>query len=364
MNITNVAKICIISPSLKLGGIERALTTLAEEFHALGHEVYFIACLKDKDFYTLPKGIQIFEPNFKRSTSKTNKLLFYPRLLRYIRQNVRSIKPDKVLVFGDWFSPVALLALYGTKYPVYISDRTIPDYKFSFPIPQLKKWLYPKSAGFIAQTKRAKHHKLRFFGSDLRMEVIPNALPIFTKQENTAIKKEQKLIYVGRFAWEKDPEILIRAMQHVALMYPNWKLEMAGSGPLLDKMEKIVIELGLQDKVIFLGNVSDVASLYQSASLLVLPSVVEGFPNTLIEAMSFGLPTICFADIPYEDIVEHKVNGLVVNKRTPEVLAGTIAMLLELKELREKIGLNASQSVEKFDKTQIAQRILDFMKIG
>jgi glycosyltransferase involved in cell wall biosynthesis len=363
MNITNVAKICIISPSLKIGGIERALTTLAEEFHAIGHEIYFIACLKDKHFYVLPKTIKIFEPNFKRSTAEINKLVFYPRLLYYLRQNVNSIKPDKVLVFGDWFSSVALLALYGTKYPVYISDRTIPDYKFSFPIPQLKKWLYPKSAGFIAQTKRAKHHKLTFFGSDLRIEVIPNSLPIFTKQENIVIKKEQKLIFVGRFAWEKDPEILIRAMQDVTVMYPNWRLEMAGSGPLLDKMEKIVNELGLQDKILFLGNVSDVASLYQSASLLVLPSVVEGFPNTLIEAMSFGLPTICFADIPYEDIVENNVNGLVVNKRIPEDLARTIAMLIEKENLRKKIGHNASQSVEKFNTTQIAQKILDFMKI-
>lgn len=359
-----MTKICIISPSLKLGGIERALTTLANEFQVLGHELHFITCLKDDHFYQLHGSIKIYEPNFKRTASKLNKLLFYPRLLKYIRSTVNRIRPDKVLVFGDWFSPITLLAMYGTKFPVYVSDRTIPDYKFAFPIPQLKKWMYPKSAGFIAQTMRSKHFKLRNFGSDLRMEVIPNALPNFVMDQSSKIKREEKIIYVGRFAWEKDPEILIRAMKHMSVMYPHWTLEMAGTGPLLEPMKALVNQLNIEQNVRFLGKVSEVAPLYQSASMLVLPSVVEGFPNTLIEAMSFGLPTICFADIPYEDIVEHKANGLVVKKRTPEVLAGTMALLIEQEELRETIGLNARQSVEKFDKTQIAQRILDFMKIG
>lgn len=358
-----MTNICIISPSLKLGGIERALTTLANEFQVLGHEVHFITCLKDDHFYQLHGSIKIYEPNFKRTASKLNKLLFYPRLLKYIRSTVNRIRPDKVLVFGDWFSPVTLLALYGTKFPVYVSDRTIPDYKFAFPIPQLKKWMYPKSAGFIAQTMRSKHFKLRNFGSDLRIEVIPNALPNFVMDQSSKIKREEKIIYVGRFAWEKDPEILIRAMKHMSVMYPHWILEMAGTGPLLESMQALVKQLNIEQNVRFLGKVSEVAPLYQSASMLVLPSVVEGFPNTLIEAMSFGLPTICFADIPYEDIVEHMANGLVVNKRTPEVLAGTIALLIEQEELRETIGLSARQSVEKFDKTQIAQRILDFIKI-
>lgn len=356
-------KIVLVSPSLKLGGIERALTTLAQEFHIFGHEIHFISCLKDEYFYQLPQSIKMYEPSFKRTVSNFNKLLFYPKLLGYIRKTIIEINPDKVLVFGDWFSSITLLALKNTIYPIYISDRTIPNYKFGFPIPLLKQWLYPQSAGFIAQTQRAKDFKVKQFGDRLKIEVIPNALPEFFAASSHTKVQEQKLIYVGRFAWEKDPEILIRAMQHVAVMYPKWKLEMAGSGPLLDRMKKIVIELDLQDKVIFLGNVSDVASLYQSASLLVLPSVVEGFPNTLIEAMSFGLPTICFADIPYEDIVEHKVNGWVVNKRTPEVLAGTIAMLIEQEELRENLGLKARESVQKFEKSFIAERVLDFMSI-
>ena len=356
-------KICIISPSLKLGGIERALTTLAHEFHALGHEVHFITCLKDNHFYILPEGVILYEPTFKRRVSRANKLLFYPRLLNYICTTVNKINPSKVLVFGDWFSPITLLALLGLKFPVYISDRTIPNYKFKFPIPQLKKWLYPKSAGFIAQTQRSKEFKEKIFGKKLKIQVIPNALPEFDKRQQINVEQQNKIIYVGRFAWEKDPEILIRAMDFVAKKNPNWVLEMAGTGPLLNPMKALVKELNLDSNVLFLGNVNQVATLYQSAKILVLPSVVEGFPNTLIEAMSFGLPCICFNDIPYEDIITPQMDGYVVSERSAKLLANAINEIIGDDALRETIGKNAQVSVKRFSKEKIAQKLLEFMKL-
>lgn len=358
-----MAKICIVSPSLKLGGIERALTTLVNEFEVLGHKVHFISCLRDDHFYSLPIGVELYEPTFKRTVSKVNKLFFYPRLLSYIRKTVKRINPDKVLVFGDWFSPITLLALRGTPYPIYISDRTIPDYKFGFPIPQLKQWLYPKSAGFIAQTQRAKDHKLKQFGDRLRIDVIPNALPELANPNPISARKENKLIYVGRFAWEKDPEILIRAFAFISKCHPSWTLEMAGKGPLLGQMKALVKDLILEERVCFLGQLSDVASLYQSASILVLPSVVEGFPNTLIEAMSFGLPTICFSDIPYEDIITNPVDGLVVKERTPEALAKAIQLFIEKEDFRNELGTQATISVKRFEKKIISQQVLAFMKV-
>ncbi len=108
---------------------------------------------------------------------------------------------------------------------------------------------------------------------------------------------------------------------------------------------------------------TDVTSLYQTASILVLPSVVEGFPNTLIEAMSFGLPIICFSDIPYEDIITHNVDGLVVNNRTPEALAEAIQLLIDKKDFRIELSTNASFSVKRYEKQIIAKQVLAFMEL-
>ena len=356
-------KILIVSPSLKLGGIERALTVLANEWANRDLQVTFVSCLKHNPFYILDSNIKLIEPTFERSKGITDKILFYPRLLLFIRNEVKKNNPDGVLVFGDWFSPITLLALLGLKFPVYISDRTIPNYKFKFPIPQLKKWLYPKSAGFIAQTQRSKEFKEKIFGKKLKIQVIPNALPEFDKRQQINVEQQNKIIYVGRFAWEKDPEILIRAMDFVAKKNPNWVLVMAGTGPLLNPMKALVKELNLDSNVVFLGNVNQVATLYQSAKILVLPSVVEGFPNTLIEAMSFGLPCICFNDIPYEDIITQQIDGYVVFERSAELLANAINKIIEDNTLRETIGKNAQTTVQRFSKEKIAQKLLEFMKL-
>jgi GalNAc-alpha-(1->4)-GalNAc-alpha-(1->3)-diNAcBac-PP-undecaprenol alpha-1,4-N-acetyl-D-galactosaminyltransferase len=356
-------KILIIAPSRKLGGIERALSVLANEWTNQGIDVIYVSCLKNDPFYALENQIQIIEPSFERSSGIINRFAFYPRLVFFLRNIVKKNNPDRVVVFGDWFSPIALLALLNTKFQVYISDRTIPNYKFKFPIPQLKKWLYPKSAGFIAQTKRAKEFKENVFGTRLRIQVIPNALPEFKETANESVIRENKIIYVGRFAWEKDPEILIRSMVIISEKHPNWKLEMAGSGPLLTPMKLLVNELKLESNVVFLGNVQQVANLYNSANLLVLPSVVEGFPNTLIEAMSFGLPCVCFSDIPYEDIIVDRENGYVVPERLPKLLAKTIIEAIANEELRVKMGANAKTTVKRFAKEKIAKEILEFMKL-
>lgn len=352
-----------MAPSRKMGGIERALSVLANEWAEQGFEVVYVSCLKSDPFYKLHKSIDVIEPNFKRSVGIFNKLTFYPRLILFIRKNVIQQNPNRVLVFGDFFSPVTLLALLSTKYPVYISDRTIPDYPFKFPIPQLKKWLYPKAAGFIAQTQRAKDYKIKHFGKKLNIEVISNALPEFASNAIVTKLNNNKIIYVGRFAWEKDPEILIQAMFFVAKKFPDWKLEMAGTGPLLEPMKVLVEKLNLNSNVFFLEKVENVSSLYQSASILVLPSVIEGFPNTLIEGMSFGLSCVCFNDIPYEDIITNQIEGCIVTKRTPEFLAATIENLIENKDLREKLGSNAQFSVQRFDKEKISKKFLEFMKL-
>ncbi|MCF8427105.1 MAG: glycosyltransferase [Bacteroidia bacterium] len=356
-----MAKICIISPSLKLGGIERALTTLAIEFFNKGHDVHFITCLKADHFFKLPNLIPITEPNFLRSNSFNNKISYYPKLIYFIRKEVMKINPDRVLVFGDLFCPIVLLALLNSKYQVYISDRTIPNYKFKFPIPQLKKMLYPLSAGFIAQTERSYKYKESIFGNKIRMMVIPNALKEI--QFDVGIQKGNQILYAGRFAWEKDPEILIKSMPYVLEHCPDWILKMAGTGPLLEPMKTLAKKLGVSENVKFVGKVSNVGDLYAESSLLVLPSIVEGFPNTLIEAMAMGIPTICFQDIPFEDIIKNGVNGVVLNDRKFETLGNAIVEIIQNIEKTKLISLNAIEVKEKFESKKISQEFLIFMGI-
>ena len=84
-------KILIVSPSLKLGGIERALTVLANEWANRDLQVTYVSCLKDDSFYILDTKVHIIEPNFKRSSGIINRFTFYPRLVFFLRHIVKKI---------------------------------------------------------------------------------------------------------------------------------------------------------------------------------------------------------------------------------------------------------------------------------
>ena len=352
-------KITIIAPSRKMGGIERALSIIANKWVVQGFNVTYVSCLKSEPFYKLDAAIKVIEPNFKRSGGFVNKIFFYPRLIKYIRKQVKKEKPDRILSFGDFFNPLVLLASYGLKIPIYISDRTSADYRFPKYISVLKQKLYPKAAGFIAQTPRAYKAKATQFGEDFRQTIIPNAIRAI--EENT-VSKENNILYVGRFAWEKNPGALIEAFSKIENK-DNWKLVMAGHGPQLQEMKTKAASLGIASQIDFLGAVTDVDSLLNKANIFVLPSVLEGFPNALCEAMAAKLPVVCFDSIPFESIITPNKEGCVIPEGDIEALSNTLYDLMNDKSMRIKIGEKAYEKSKNWNVEIIIEQFNKFLKL-
>lgn len=348
--------ICIVSPSLKMGGIERALSVLADYFVQQDYAVTFISAQGGEKFYPLDKKIQFLEPDFKRKGGILGKILFFCSMLFFIRKTVKKQNPDVVLSFGDAFNPVVLLALTGTKFPVYISDRTSPDFPFNTFIRFGKKWFYPKSAGFIAQTKRAADYKRKHFGNKLNITIIPNALKKMVRQD---VPEKNQVLFAGRLSFEKGPDRLLKAFSKIDK--EDWKLIFAGNGPMHNELETMVGEFSLASRVSFLGKVNNIDKLMSESAIFVLPSRLEGFPNALCEAMAIGLPCICFDSIATEDLIEHQKNGFVVKENDIDKLSETIEMLMNNQDLRKEIGNNAKAIGQKLDAAVIGNQVLDFM---
>lgn len=342
-----------------MGGIERALSVIANEWVKQNFMVTYVSCLKSEPFYKLDAVIKVIEPNFKRSGGFVNKLFFYPKLIKYIRKQVKKEKPDRILSFGDMFNPLVLLASYDLKIPVYISDRTSADYNFPNYISVLKQKLYPKAAGFIAQTPRAYKAKVVQFGENFRQTIIPNAIREI--KENT-VSKENSILYLGRFAWEKNPSALIEAFSKIENK-GNWKLVMAGDGPQLQEMKKKAVSLGIASQIDFLGAVTEVDSLLNKANIFVLPSVLEGFPNALCEAMAAKLPVVCFDSIPFESIITPNKDGFVIPEGEINTLSNTLYELMNDKSMRVKMGENAYEKSKNWNVATIIEQYNKFLKL-
>jgi len=355
----SLVKILIVAPSRKMGGIERALSVLANEWAQQNFEVVYLSCLKSKPFYDLNSNIKIIEPNFSRSGGILNKIFFYPKLVIYLHQQIKKQNPDKILSFGDFFNPLVLLAAHKFKIPIYISDRTSSDYKFAFYIRFLKKWMYPKATGFIAQTQRAYDAKFNQFGAGFRQVIISNAIRSVEKMD---LEREKIIFYAGRFAWEKNPAALITAFAKIENK-DNWKLIMAGSGPQLIEMQKKTKILAIEDDVVFLGALTEIDEWLNKASIFVLPSVVEGFPNALGEAMSAGLPVICFDCIAYESIITPTVDGEVIPFENIDMMSKKIEQLMQDDQLRIQLGQQAESKAKNWTVEKIVKQYNSFLEL-
>ena len=349
--------ICIVAPSLQGGGIERALSTLSSHFVKRGHKVAYIACRAGKHFYELEPQVIFREPSFVHTSSSRHKMLNYYKTIRFVRKQLKEFKPDTILSFGDIINPLALLANRGLNYPIYISDRISPKQYLGRFKNFMKQITYRKATGIIAQSSFAAEYKRQVFGNDINLRIIPNSLREIESYDN--VDKKNQVIGVGRLSHEKGFDRLIEAFAKIK-GHDDWDLVLVGDGPVRVQLEQQAKALGIEKRVLFLGMRKDVDRLLAESKIYVIPSRCEGFPNALCEAMASPLPCIAFDSIA-ADLIENRVNGVIVPDGDTQGLADEMKVLMEDEDLRAKYAANAIHVRERLDPEKIGDRFLDFI---
>lgn len=142
--------------------------------------------------------------------------------------------------------------------------------------------------------------------------------------------------FAGRLATQKGVAYLLEAMRLLLRRFPRLTLLVAGEGPLNPDLRRTARELGVESSVKFLGVRPDMPELYRLLDVFVLPSLWEGLPMVVLEAMAAGCPVVASGVGGVPSVVEHESSGLLVPPQRPDQIATEVGRLLDSSELRER----------------------------
>jgi glycosyltransferase involved in cell wall biosynthesis len=286
------------------------------------------------------RGLTVFHPRYpvipKIGMSLAPLLLYLGA-----RQSVSALVRDGFpvnLIDAHYFYPdgvaAAMLARDLGK-PFIVTARgtdinLIPQYR----LPRaMIRWAAERSAGIVAVCAALKDAMVDLGIPGDKIRVLRNGvdLDLFRPQDNDAINTKRDpegtvLLSVGHLIERKGHDLVIRALPQLA----KTRLVIAGDGPLGNTLRRLADELGVADRVEFVGAVSqrDLVNHYRAADILVLASSREGWANVLLEAMACGTPVIASNVWGTPEVVAAPEAGELLEDRSPDSIVRAVRRLL------------------------------------
>ena len=184
--------------------------------------------------------------------------------------------------------------------------------------------------------------------------VIPNKLSFLSDEVSTL--QHKTVVAVGRYAWQKGFDRLIRIWSKVASSHPDWQLCIYGRGDR-KPYQQIVDALGLQNSVHLYPYTNYVQGVYLQSSIFALTSRYEGFGLVLSEAMQMGLPCVSFAcPCGPKDIITEGVDGFLIPNNDESSFAEKLSLLMDDEPLRKRLGNAARSSSFRYEEKQVMQQ--------
>lgn len=354
-------KIVFAVHSLCPGGQERVVSVLINEFSKNKNiEIHLVMYGKSPElFYSIPVSTIIHKPDFVFNDNL--RFLFTLKTMWFIRKTLKLLNADAILSFGEHWNSFVLLSCIGFKLPIFVSDRNQPGKDLGFIQEALRKYLYPKAKGIIAQTTTAKeilfsktkHPNIRVIGN-----------PIPESKLNEGIKRENIVLTVGRLIDTKHHDALIKSF--VKVRNGDWRLVIVGDDAIKqrnkEKLEQLVKSLNAQNYIEIAGKSNEVQKYYQRAKVFAFTSSSEGFPNVIGEAMMARLPVVAFDCVagPAE-MVHDNLNGFLVPLFDFNEFENKLNILISNALLLSGMSENAFNSIQQFNSQSISEKFFNFV---
>lgn len=338
-------EIVFVLGAMKRAGAERVVSILANHYINVGYRVKIVLLLENVVQYELDQRIEIIDltNNVNKNVLARLKNVYY--WVKGLRSIIKKDETQKIITFMSYMTILSVIASCGKNVNIIASERNDPrKEKRNFITKKLLKWsfLNRNCRKIVFQTEYAKScysKKIREKG-----KVIYN--PIEVNAQRT--RSVDKIVNVGRLENQKNQLMLIDSFALIKDKYTNMQLEIYGEGRLRDVLCKRIKELNLDNRIFLKGNVPDLHLKISNAKLFVLSSLFEGTSNALMEAMMMGIPCVSTKINGINEIIDDKVNGVVLKTNDAYCLAETIEYLLNNEDKCEDISQNAKESMKKF----------------
>lgn len=200
------------------------------------------------------------------------------------------------------------------------------------------------------------------FDASIEIPVIPNGVDVFYYSMPKRTFSIPQIFSVGRVVYQKGFDVGLRALAE--LKHLEWEWYIAGDGPQLQTLKSLANELGVSERVHFLGwqSRSELLQWYHKVNLFLLPSRHEGMSNAVLEAMACGLPVIATRIAGSEELVEHGVSGYLVNSEDVNSLKENLQMLFLNFNKAQTMGHASRHNAETYSWQKVAEQYSQYLK--
>ncbi len=350
-------KVFVTVQHFRSGGAERVASILINILFEKGYEVAVESDFKNGVNYSLPDGILRYE-SYKEPVSRWiwKKARYFLRRIRQTRRNVMEFNPDVVVSFLPMTFFETYVSCIGLGKLHIVSDHTSMSRDLGLWTNFIRHYFYSLADSCTILT----HKDFQYLRNRVKCKVVvPNPLtfePEYVPDE----RKENIVLCVGRVhQWKiKGYDRICRIWGTIYARHPQWRLCIAGEGSDEDvHYLKGLVSAEARESVNFLGQIDDIKSLMGKTKIFALPSRVEGFPMSLIEAMSQSCACVSFAiDNAINEIINDSEDGLIVADGNLDSFRCAIERLIYDTSLRTKIAANASVNVNRFSRSSFCSK--------
>lgn len=346
-------KIIFAIPDLGSGGAERVISILCNRFSSLGYAVEVLLFFGERIHYQLPFNVKTTKLNLLKE-SFPHRILKLRSVLKFIRKGKEQLI---IYAFHDSVLNYLLAAKIGiTNLKIISAERNNPYIKGISLFSRIKASIpYFLSSHSVFQTNDAE---LYYFLPKQKCTVIPN--PIAESQYKwTGNISPDRLVSVCRLHSQKNIPMSLEIINSLRNQFPNIHLNIYGEGAMKNDIDHLIKQKGLEKHITLKGVTTEVTKILSESSVFISTSDFEGISNSMLEAMSVGMPIVC-TDCPIggASLMLSDGAGILSPVGDVQTFINNLTKVLTNNNLANELAKKAYLTSKKYTPDQIAEKWL------